>query len=290
MNMKYKEEFENYLRAERMLSKNTLEAYINDVLQFSSYTKNDITLSTSSEIISFLNALRKQGISSNSLARKLSSLRIFFRFLTAEGIIKEDPTELIETPKIERKIPVVLDLYEIEKIIEATDDSILGIRDRACIELLYGCGLRISELLSLRVEDIFLKDGFIRVLGKGDKERIVPVGSKGIKAVIDYLERSRPFLVKVKTPILFLSKDGKKLSRMGFWKKLKFYLTKAGIDKKITPHTFRHSFATHLLEGGADLRVVQMLLGHSDISTTQIYTHIDREYLKETIKSFHPRG
>lgn len=288
--MKYKEEFENYLRAERMLSKNTQEAYINDILQFSSYIKKDITLSISSDIIGFLNALRREGVSSNSLARKLSSLRIFFRFLTAEGIIKKDPSEIVETPKIERKIPLVLDAHEIEKIIDATDNSILGIRDRACLELLYGSGLRISELLSLRVEDIFLKDGFIRVLGKGDKERIVPIGSKGIKALIDYLERSRAVLAKNKTPILFLSKNGKKMSRMGFWKKLKFYLTKAGIDKDITPHTFRHSFATHLLEGGADLRVVQMLLGHSDISTTQIYTHIDREYLKETIKSFHPRG
>lgn len=288
--MLFKEEFENYLRAERMLSKNTQEAYIKDILQFNSYINKDIKLTTSNDIIQFLNGLKKTGLSSNTIARKLSSLRIFFRFLVGEGIIKEDPSELLETPKIERKVPLVLDVYEIEKIIGTTDDTVLGIRDRACLEILYGSGLRISELLSLRIEDVFLKDGFIRVVGKGDKERIVPIGQKGLKAIIDYLERSRPVLAKAKTPLLFLSKDGKKISRMGFWKKLKFYVLKAGINKEITPHTFRHSFATHLLEGGADLRVVQMLLGHSDISTTQIYTHIDREYLKETIKSFHPRG
>uniref|UniRef100_A0A7C4UHE2 Tyrosine recombinase XerC n=1 Tax=candidate division WOR-3 bacterium TaxID=2052148 RepID=A0A7C4UHE2_UNCW3 len=288
--MKYKEEFEDYLKAQRMLSKNTIDAYLRDFIQFFQYIKKEPEFINSQDIISFLNILRKNGLNSNSIARKLSSLRIFFRFLSGEGIIKEDPTEFIETPKIVRKIPLVLDVYEIEKIIEATDDSIIGIRDRACIELLYGAGLRIQELLSLRVEDLFLKDGFIRVLGKGDKERIVPIGRKGINAVIEYLEKSRVHLAKTKIPILFLSKDGKKMSRMGFWKRLNLYLRKAGIQKKITPHTFRHSFATHLLEGGADLRVVQMLLGHSDISTTQIYTHIDREYLKETIKSFHPRG
>ncbi len=288
--MKYKKEFENYLRAERMLSENTQDAYLNDVSQFYSYINRDIETTRTKDIIEFINALRKSGISSSSIARKLSSLRIYFRFLISLGVIKEDPSELVESPRIERKIPIVLDVYEIEKIIDATGDTVFGIRDRACLELLYGSGLRISELLSLRIEDLFLKDGFIRVVGKGDKERIVPIGNKGIKAIIDYIEKSRPFLEKKKIPFLFLSKDGKKMSRMGLWKKIKFYVMKAGINKEITPHTFRHSFATHLLEGGADLRVVQMLLGHSDISTTQIYTHIDREYLKETIRSFHPRG
>jgi len=288
---RYLENFRLYLLAERGLAKNSVEAYIRDIIQFFEYTDKDPVKTETGDISRFLYSLKKSRLRPRSIARKLSSIRVFYKFLFSEGYIDHDPSELIETPSIPVYIPVVLEVYEIEKIIDAVDTSEpLGLRDLACIETLYGCGLRISELLSLRMEDVFLEDGFIRVIGKGGKERLVPLGGRAKKAILDYLEKGRPFFEKTKNPLLFLSKRGKKISRMGFWKRLRKYVDMAGIKKHVTPHTFRHSFATHLLEGGADLRAVQLMLGHSDISTTQIYTHLSREYLKEIVRSFHPRG
>jgi len=288
---RYLENFRLYLLAERGLAKNSVEAYIRDIIQFFEFTDKDPVKTETGDISRFLYSLKKSKLRPRSIARKLSSIRVFYKFLFSEGYIDHDPSELIETPSIPVYIPVVLEVYEVEKIIDAVDTSEpLGLRDLACIEILYGCGLRISELLSLRMEDVFLEDGFIRVIGKGGKERLVPLGGKAKKAILDYLEKGRPFFEKTKNPLLFLSKRGKKISRMGFWKRLRKYVDMAGIKKHVTPHTFRHSFATHLLEGGADLRAVQLMLGHSDISTTQIYTHVSREYLKEIVRSFHPRG
>ncbi|RKZ17444.1 site-specific tyrosine recombinase XerD [bacterium] len=288
---RYLENFRLYLLAERGLAKNSVEAYIRDIIQFFEFTDKDPVKTETGDISRFLYSLKKSKLRPRSIARKLSSIRVFYKFLFSEGYIDHDPSELIETPSIPVYIPVVLEVYEIEKIIDAVDTSDpIGLRDLACIETLYGCGLRISELLSLRMEDVFLEDGFIRVLGKGGKERLVPLGGRAKKAILNYIEKGRPFFEKTKNPLLFLSKRGKKISRMGLWKRLRKYVDMAGIKKHVTPHTFRHSFATHLLEGGADLRAVQLMLGHSDISTTQIYTHVSREYLKEIVRSFHPRG
>jgi len=288
---RYLENFRLYLLAERGLAKNSVEAYIRDIIQFFEFTDKDPVKTETGDISRFLYSLKKSKLRPRSIARKLSSIRVFYKFLFSEGYIDHDPSELIETPSIPVYIPVVLEVYEVEKIIDAVDTSEpIGLRDLACIETLYGCGLRISELLSLRMEDVFLEDGFIRVIGKGGKERLIPLGGRAKKAILDYLEKGRPFFEKTKNPLLFLSKRGKKISRMGFWKRLRKYVDMAGIKKHVTPHTFRHSFATHLLEGGADLRAVQLMLGHSDISTTQIYTHLSREYLKEIVRSFHPRG
>ncbi|HDI82537.1 MAG TPA: site-specific tyrosine recombinase XerD [candidate division WOR-3 bacterium] len=288
---RYLENFRLYLLAERGLAKNSVEAYIRDIIQFFEFTDKDPVKTETGDISRFLYSLKKSKLRPRSIARKLSSIRVFYKYLFSEGYIDHDPSELIETPSIPVYIPVVLEVYEIEKIIDAVDTSDpIGLRDLACIETLYGCGLRISELLSLRMEDVFLEDGFIRVLGKGGKERLVPLGGRAKKAILNYIEKGRPFFEKTKNPLLFLSKRGKKISRMGFWKRLRKYVDMAGIKKHVTPHTFRHSFATHLLEGGADLRAVQLMLGHSDISTTQIYTHVSREYLKEIVRSFHPRG
>jgi len=290
---KYIDRFILYLKTERTASENTTDAYKRDVSQFLLFIARSPESVMESDIENYISSMSKSGLSPASITRKISSLRVFFHFLQAEGIVKDDPTETVDAPKTERKLPDILEPFEIEKIIKTVDLSTpFGLRDRACLELLYGCGLRISELLSLRLEDVFLDEMFVRVLGKGKKERLIPLGEKARRALMDYLKNGRVYFFKKnkKTPLIFLSKSGKKLSRMGFWKRLKSYLQIAGIGKRVTPHTFRHSFATHLLEGGADLRAVQIMLGHSDISTTQIYTHIDREYLKETLKSFHPRG
>lgn len=227
-----------------------------------------------------------------SIARKITSLKSFFDFLEDRGIIEKNESIRLETPKLEMKLPSVLSVEEVTMIINAVGGkSMAALRDAAMLETLYGAGLRISELLGLKLGEILLDNRFVRIIGKGDKERIVPIGHHAVDAVRQYLRRSRPMLLKKKTSdFLFLNQRGGKMSRMGFWKILKGYVRKTGLRKRITPHTFRHSFATHLLEGGADLRAVQEMLGHADIKTTQIYTHLDREYLKEVHKTFHPRG
>jgi len=274
--------------------------YIADVRQFFSlFTKgNEVKIDklSSKDIRNYISALNSLRLASASIARKISSLKMFFRFLVSEGIINNDPTEDIALPKVKKKLPSVLTVNEIVDIINSTQSkdqgrSVKDYRAWAMFETLYATGVRISELLSLRLSDISLSEGFIRVFGKGSKERIVPLGKLAIKAIKDYLQLARNKLLKGKaSEYLFLNYRGQRMSRMGFWKILREYLKRVKITKRVTPHTFRHSFATHLLEGGANLRAVQEMLGHSNIVTTQIYTHIDRRYLKEVYKTFHPRG
>ncbi len=284
-------EFVFYLRAERGASENTVDAYKRDVMQLLEWCKKPVKNIERRDVENFLDALREAGLSPRSIARKLSSLRVFFRFLEGEEFIDRDPTELIESPKLARVLPDVLEVEEVLKILETCNPcDPMSERDRAALELLYGCGLRISELLNLRVDDVFFEQGFIRVRGKGKKERLVPLGPYAKEALLKYMKNGREVLKKGKTEYIFLNRNGGKLSRMGFWKRLQHWVALSGVKRRVTPHTFRHSFATHLLEGGADLRAVQVMLGHADISTTQIYTHVDREYLKETIALYHPRG
>jgi len=291
------ENFLDHLSVEENLSPNTIASYRNDIqryLQFAGNNKRypDLNSVTPRDISEFIQLLHRLGLAAKSIARNLSAIRSFNKFLIDEGILRSDPAENTDLPKIPKSLPPVLEVQEVEKILEQPDATdFLGVRDRAMLEVLYACGLRISELLGLKQIDVRTESGFLRVFGKGSKERLVPMGGQAVNWVVYYQEKVRPTLTgKSKSDdVLFLNAKGKKMSRMGFWKILRKYTDQAGIQKEITPHTFRHSFATHLLEGGADLRVVQELLGHADISTTQIYTHIDREYLKEVHRTYHPR-
>lgn len=292
------EQFLDYLSIEQNLSFNTIDSYRNDLkryLEFVTAEKkySDLNEITSKDVSAFVQLLNSLGLSPKSISRNLSAIRTFHKYLMNEDILEDDPAENIDMPKLPKTLPSVLEIAEVERILEQPDTlEHLGIRDRTMLELIYACGLRISELLSLKQNDIRTDAGFLRVFGKGSKERMIPVGEVAMNWILVYQEKVRPHLLgkQASDDVLFLNSRGKKMSRMGFWKILKRYTDMAGIKKEVTPHTFRHSFATHLLEGGADLRVVQELLGHSDISTTQIYTHIDREYLKEVHKTFHPRG
>lgn len=284
-------DFIYYLQAERGLSENTVESYKHDILSFLTDKEKKIENINKQDIQNYLDDLNDSDLSSATVARKMSSLRMFFLFLIGEYMIDENPMSNIVSPKMDKRLPKFLSVYEIETLIESVNgDFKYSLRDSAILELIYGCGLRVSELLNLREEDIFLKEDFIRVKGKGNKERIVPLGEKAKKSLIKYITKLRPVLNKKKSPFLFLTRRGNKLSRMGLWKRFKKYVIKSGIKKDFTPHTLRHSFATHLLERGASLRTVQLLLGHADISTTQIYTHIDRSYLRKIMSSYHPRG
>jgi integrase/recombinase XerD len=284
-------DFVYYLQAERGLSENTVESYKHDVLSFITDTEKDIKNIKKQDVQNYLDRLNGLNLSTATVARKMSSLRMFFLFRIGEGLIDENPMANIESPKMEKRLPKFLSVDEIETLIESVNgDFKYSLRDITILELLYGCGLRVSELLNLREEDIFLKEDFIRVKGKGDKERIVPLGGKAKKSLIKYMKELRPVLNKRKSPFLFLTRRGNQLSRMGLWKRFQEYIVKSGIKKDFTPHALRHSFATHLLERGATLRTVQLLLGHADISTTQIYTHIDRSYLRKIVSSYHPRG
>ncbi|MCX6174488.1 MAG: site-specific tyrosine recombinase XerD [Ignavibacteriales bacterium] len=290
-------EYLTILRYEKNLSENTTKSYKNDLqkfLTFLSETKvKDFSEVTSNIIAKFFERQRKSGADSATSARYMSSIKGFFRFLENNSYIEKNPTEKLSRVKKARKLPSVLTLPEVEMILNApqTGDT-TGLRDKAILETFYSSGLRVSELLNLKINDLFFDDEVIRVLGKGSKERIVPIGSSAINWIKEYLIRSRPHLEK-KTKsqnFVFLNKRGTKLSRMWIWKIFDHYAKEAGISKNIHPHIFRHSFATHLLEGGADLRAVQEMLGHADISTTQIYTHVDRNYIKQEHKDHHPRG
>jgi integrase/recombinase XerD len=287
----------SYLKFEKNLSENSISAYQNDLERYLNYLKTQRILHPENiqpkHIRRLLQGLSELGLSSTSLARNLSSIRSFHMFLIGEDLLKTDPSEHVDGPKLRRYLPSVLTFDEIEKI--CTDislDSTLGIRDRAMVEVLYACGLRISELLSLLLREIYFNEEFVRIIGKGSKERLVPISKRALKWMRKYLNESRPFLDKHQRSegVAFLNSRGTAMSRMGFWKNLNKYIKNSGIRKEIHPHTFRHSFATHLLEGGADLRAVQEMLGHSDISTTQIYTHLDRTYLQQEYKDFHPRA
>jgi integrase/recombinase XerD len=261
------------------------------VVSFLDKTKKDIKHINREDIERYLHSLDSSNLSTATIARKTSSLRMFFLFWVGEGLIEKTPMNNIQSPRMEKRLPGFLSADEVTKLIESVNgDFKYSLRDKAILELLYGCGLRVSELLNLRKEDVFLKEDFIRVKGKGSKERIIPLGNKAKQALIKYINKERLILDKKNSTFLFLTRRGNKLSRMGMWKRFQSYLAKSGIRKNCTPHTLRHSFATHLLERGATLRTVQLLLGHSDISTTQIYTHVDRNYLREILSSYHPRG
>lgn len=282
-------QFTNYLRAERGLSPNTVASYRGDAGQFLSYAKKSGGALTPEVLRGFVQRLRRKGLSPSSISRKVSSLRLFSAFLVQERLRGSDISQDLETPVSVKKLPKVLDQKEVARLLEQPNLSKdLGIRDRAALELLYATGLRVSELLSLKLSDLFLEERLIRCSGKGSKERVVPIGSFAARWVTRYVQEVRPKLRKGGTDLLILNGRGGRLSRMGFWRILRRYALQAGL-KDVTPHTLRHSFATHLLEGGADLRAVQEMLGHSSLATTQIYTHIDREYLKEVHRLYHPR-
>ncbi len=290
-------EYISVLQLEKNLSENSVSAYKNDLNIFitflTDYGITDFSEVDNKALLEFFNRKEQSEKETTTNARCISALKGFFKFLENSSYIKKNPMDKIEPPRIIRKPPEVLAFSEIEKLLDQPDtEDKLGLRDKAMLELFYSSGLRISELINIRVADLFFDDEVIRVLGKGSKERIIPVGSSAIKWVTEYLVRSRPLLEKksLSKNIVFLNRNGKKLSRMGIWKLLKAYSKDAGIEKDVHPHTLRHSFATHLVEGGADLRAVQEMLGHSDISTTQIYTHVDRDFVKQNHRDFHPRG
>lgn len=288
--------FYNYIVAVRRLSTATVESYSSDLKKFLHFldTQQDklFTECSSLEILFFMNQQQKKGISSRSISRMLSSIKTFYNFLVSDGIIIKNPLQDINSPKINKKLPDVLTREEVDSLIFTPDTNTpLGIRDRALFEILYATGLRVSELVALGVENINMEAGFIIVIGKGNKERIVPLGEEAIMWLKRYIAEARPkLLAGTVCNHIFINRSGKSLSRQGFWKLVKKYCLQAGISKRISPHTLRHSFATHILEGGADLRSVQMMLGHADISTTQIYTHITKNALKKLHKKFHPRG
>ena len=299
----YKKLFVNFLRTEKSLSENSVQSYLLDLKKFFDFLesrKNNYNLLKVDEkiVIDFLSFMRnsknKKGeyFKDKSVNRFVSSLRTFFKFLQSENIINDNPMEFIDTPKFKRDLPSVLTIQEIDKIFSMVDISNpLGLRDRAVLETLYACGLRVSELINIEINDLYLQEGYIRVIGKGSKERIVPIGNSASDFIEKYIKESRIKVKNINTGNnLFLNFRGGKLSRMGIWDIVSKYCRMARIEKEIHPHTLRHSFATHLLEGGADIRAIQEMLGHSDISTTQIYTHIDKEYLIEVHKTFHPRA
>jgi integrase/recombinase XerD len=291
----FKNGFKAYLQLERSLSDATVEAYLNDVEKLTQYfeTKSSTTPPSSvtlNDIQDFLKWAGNLGMTPSSQSRMISGIRNFFRYCHSEQVIQNDPTELIDTPKLKRSLPDVLSFPEIEAMIQAIDHSKPdGQRNRAIIEVMYSCGLRVSELVNLKIGYLYLDAGFIRVIGKGDKERLVPIGSSAVKYIKLYLAQRKAQVSKSgDEEILFLNRRDGRLSRVMIFMIIKDLAKKAGIQKDISPHTLRHSFATHLVEGGADLRAVQEMLGHESITTTEIYTHLDREYLRETLIRFHP--
>ncbi len=290
------ERFDDFLALEQGASVETSKAYKLDIERFVTYEQVKGAASPSEvgsrSLREYIYHLKDMGLAPASIRRNISAVRTYFKFLLGEGHVVRDPSERLETPKRWRTLPDVLGVDEVERLLAAPSlDERLAFRDRAMLEVAYGAGLRVSEWISLAVRDVMLQDHLVRVFGKGAKERLVPIGRRAIGAIAIYLRELRPTLERGEGKgILFLSARGQPLSRMGAWKILRKYVDQAGITKHVSPHTLRHSFATHLLEGGADLRAVQEMLGHVDISTTQIYTHIDREYLRSVHKQFHPRS
>jgi integrase/recombinase XerD len=289
--------FKQYLVLEKSLSSNSISAYLHDVAYFEEFLKSDhaqinpLTVEYC-HLLAFVESLTKAGVAATSQARMISGLRAFYKYLLMEDIIINDPTQFLELPKQARKLPEVLSLAEIDRILESIDLSKpMGHRDKAIIETLFSCGLRVSELVGLNISEIYVKDEFIKVRGKGNKERLVPIGDTALKAISIYQEKVRVHqkMQKKHTDTLFLNHLGGSLSRVSLFKITKSLAAAAGIRKSISPHTFRHSFATCLVEGGADLRAVQQMLGHESITTTEIYTHLDKQFLKETIALHHPR-
>lgn len=289
------QQYLNYVRVEKGLSENTRLAYGRDLKRFEEFAalqKLKLDEIGRSDIVDYLRTLYRAKLDSRSVARHLITLRNFYRYLLTEEIIKEDPAMNVETPKFRMRLPTHLSVDEINRLILQPDTTTaLGLRDRAMIELLYSTGLRVSELLNLKLGDMQMESGCLRCIGKGNKERLVPMGKSAITTVEDYAQRARPILLREReSPYVFLNRHGGRIGRMGFWRKLSEYGRRAGLRVKLKPHMLRHSFATHLLEGGADLRSVQLMLGHADISTTQIYTHVVKDRLKQVYKQHHPRA
>lgn len=291
-------DFMHFLIVEKGLAKNTIVSYERDLKSYLHYltqveTITDLNVVQRTHIVHFLGHLKEQGKSAKTLARHVASVRAFHQFLIRDKVVDHDPSVHIESPQMERSLPKVLNLEEVETLLESPKNTDhYGIRDKAMLELLYATGMRVSELIGLDSGNIHLTMGFVRCIGKGNKERIIPIGKTATDAILKYLENGRPKFIskKHKEEALFLNHQGKRLTRQGFWKILKKLAREAGIQKDLTPHTLRHSFATHLLENGADLRAVQEMLGHSDISTTQIYTHVTKTRLKDVYSKFHPRA
>jgi integrase/recombinase XerD len=291
--------FKAYLQLERSLSENSVDAYIRDIKKLEEYcVLKEITIQpeklSQEQLESFLIFISELGLSARTQARILSGLKAFYKYLIIDDIIDDDPTELLEAPKIGRKLPDVLSIEEINSLINAIDLSKPeGERNKAVLETMYSCGLRVSELTNLKLSNLMLNEGFIHVIGKGSKERIVPIGSVAIKHINIYIQSVRNHMSIIKKgseDILFLNRRGAGLTRVMVFTIIKNLCKKAGINKMVSPHTLRHSFATHLVEGGADLRAVQEMLGHESITTTEIYTHLDRDYLRQAILDFHPRS
>ena len=287
--------FLSYLRVEKGLSDNTIQSYRRDMLKFVEFLdkKNiDTAKIRRTDVVEFMASLYKRRLDSRSVARHLVTIRHFFRFALLEGFVKEDPAATIESPKFRQSLPYFLSVDEVERLLAQPDaSSAVGLRDKAIIELMYSTGIRVSELTGIRVGDLQMEAGCLRCIGKGNKERLVPVGKKALGVVEAYLKKSRPELLKDgATSQLFLNQRGRPMDRVTIWKIMGRYGRKAQLRKPLKPHTLRHSFATHLLDRGADLRSVQMMLGHSDISTTQIYTHVVEERLKQVYKAHHPRA
>lgn len=290
----YLQRFYQYIRIEKSLSPKTVEAYMRDIHRFYDFLggRKELDQVELSDLQEFLTSLYDEKIQARSQARIISGIKAFYHFLVFENTIEEDPTELLDSPKIGRKLPSVLSIPEIEAILGCIDLSKPeGHRNKAIIEVLYGCGLRVSELTELRLSWLHFNEGFVRIIGKGNKERLVPIGQTAQKAVMLYVEGEREKLKIQKgcEDIVFLNRRGSQLTRAMIFHIIKDLAKKAGITKTISPHTFRHSFATHLIDGGADLRAVQEMLGHESIITTEIYTHLDRNYIKENIAKYHPR-
>lgn len=287
------DQFINYLRIELGVADNTVKAYSRDLARFFEFLEKQklSALEISHNQIAEYTSLIGRHLSSRSVARNISAVRSFFRFLVSEGKIKNNPTRLIETPRVSMRLPGVLSQADIEHLLSQPDVSQpIGQRDMAMLEILYATGLRVSELVNLKTQDLNLEAGYVRTMGKGSKERVIPMGEKAIAAIKEYLSGARLRLTKAKnSPYLFLTLRGRPMTRQGFWKIIKKYGRQALIKKRLTPHSIRHSFASHLLEAGADLRSVQVMLGHADISTTQIYTHVTRERLKDIHQKCHPR-
>ena len=290
------ERFADFLALEKGSSPNTRDAYARDVARFVEFCivkgAAEPGAVTPRLLREYVYHLKDLGLAPASIRRNVSAVRSYFRFLVGDGLVPKDPSERLDTPRRWRSLPEVLTVAEVQRLLSApTLDDPLYFRDRAMLELAYGAGLRVSEWIGIGVKDLMLDEGLVRVFGKGSKERLVPIGRTAIGALAIYARESRPKLEQGRgRTVLFLNSRGEPLSRMGAWKILRKYVDRAGITKAVSPHTLRHSFATHLLEGGADLRAVQEMLGHADISTTQIYTHVDREYLRQVHRRYHPRA
>ena len=294
----YIKQYRSYLKLERSLADNSIDAYLHDITKLRQFFEiKNLTLSplkvSQNDLINFVEFINELGMSPYSQARILSGIKSFYKFLIYEELIEKDPSELLESPKIGRKLPDTLEFHEIEKILAEIDLSTeAGARNRAMLETLYSSGLRVSELIELKISNIYDDVGFLRIIGKGNKERLVPVGKAALKYIKIYKDQVRIHqdIKKGQEDYLFLNLRGSRISRVSVFTIIKDLALKAGVVKNISPHTFRHSFATHLIEGGADLRAVQEMLGHESITTTEIYTHLDRDYLKQVINEFHPRS